>query len=217
MYVQPPFEETRVDVLQAFVRAHPLAALVTVSNRDIVIDHMPLLIVPGPPDNGVLQGHLPKANPLWRNFDGASDAVAIFQGPQAYITPSWYPSKQAHGKVVPTWNYVVVHAYGRPRTVDDADWLLRHLSCLTDEHESGRARPWKLSDAPADYTRRLVDRIVGFEMPIDKIAGKCKLSQNRPIDDRVGVAAGLRSQADGAASVMASLVTRYANDDQRDG
>lgn len=132
----------------------------------------------------------------------------IFQGPQAYITPSWYPSKHAHGKAVPTWNYVVVHAHGIPRAIEDRDWLLQHVTQLTTTQESGQALPWKVSDAPSDYIEKLLSMIVGIEIPIEKLVGKWKVSQNRPIPDKLGTVAGLMARDDDNSRGIADLINK---------
>lgn len=206
MYLQPQFEEARTDVLQQLIRAHPLATFVTLMGSEIVVNHMPFLIATDVGEFGTLKGHIPRTNPVWSAFHGGQEAVAVFQGPQSYITPSWYPSKCAHGRVVPTWNYAVVHVRGRPRIIEDANWLLAHLTELTDEHEFREAHPWKLSDAPEDFTQQMIARLVGIELPIGSITGKWKVSQNRPIDDRLAVATGLRSRGDDVSRAMADLV-----------
>lgn len=207
MYLQSQFEETRVDVLHELVRAHPLAAFVAVVDGEITVEHMPFLLSAEAAPYGVLRSHIPRGNPVRHALTGELEAVAIFQGPEAYVTPSWYPSKREHGRVVPTWNYAVVHARGCPRIVDDAGWLRDHLTALTDSQESGETSPWKVSDAPEEFTERMIARLVGVEMPIESMTGKWKVSQNRPENDRKGVADGL-AQDKGNAE-MASLVRRF--------
>jgi transcriptional regulator len=206
MYLQPAFEERRVEPLHEHIRAHALATFITAVDGEVTVDHMPLLVDPTRGAYGVLHGHMPRENPATRILDGTVEAVAVFLGPDAYITPSWYPAKHAHGRVVPTWNYAVVHARGRPRVVDDADWLLAHLEALTETHESRETLPWKVSDAPAEFTAQMIARLVGIEMPIDALVGKWKMSQNRPRGDRLGVAAGLRARGDERSLAVAELV-----------
>jgi len=206
MYLQPAFEEKRTEVLHAHMRAHPLATFIVTVSGEIVVNHMPFQVDPSVGEHGALRGHIPRDNPVRQSLDGRLAAVAVFQGANTYITPSWYPSKHAHGKAVPTWNYAVVHAHGRPRLIDDAEWLLAHLEQLTAEHESKQALPWKVSDAPKEYTERMIARLVGIEMPITLLIGKWKVSQNRPHGDRLGVAAGLASQGDADSLAMAELV-----------
>ncbi len=194
MHIQSRFNESRKDVLHTLVRNYPLATFV-VYDGGIVVNHFPL-VIDDTGEHGTLKGHIPKSNELWKTFGNGLQAVAVFQGPEAYVTPSWYPSKQEHGEVVPTWNYVVVHAHGTPVAVHDANWLLEHLNRLTDQQEAQQQLPWKVSDAPVDFTARMLEFIVGVEMPISSIAGKWKLSQNRPDADRTGVAAGLKNRGE---------------------
>lgn len=210
MYVPAQFAETRLEVLHALMKAHPFATFVTNAGGEILVDHLPLLLDPSAGELGTLRGHVARANPLWQRLASGGDGIAVFQGPQTYISPSWYPSKHVDGKAVPTWNYVVVHASGCPRVIDDEAWLLRLVTELSDTHEAGQEVPWKVSDAPADFTERLLRAIVGIEMPITRIVGKWKVSQNRPAGDRLGVAAGLRSRADDQSLAIAELVMQHA-------
>lgn len=205
MYVPQHFEETDISVLHQLIQAQPLAAWVFNAGGELQVNHLPLLLDPARGAFGTLAGHVARPNPAWRACAGSA-SVAIFQGPQAYITPSWYPSKHEHGKAVPTWNYAVVHAHGQPRVIEDRDWLLRHVTALTTAQERGQALPWQVSDAPADYIERLLGGIVGIEIPISRLAGKWKVSQNRPEADRLGVAAGLLGRAEPQAAEMARLV-----------
>jgi len=202
MYDVNAFREDRIEVLHALMRAHPLAMLVTATGQGLEANHLPLLIDPEPAPVGTLRGHVARANPVWRTFDGAVDALAVFQGPQGYITPSWYPSKREHGKVVPTWNYVVVHAYGPLKVIDDADWLRRLVTRLTDSHESPREQPWRVTDAPAPYVDAMLKAIIGIEIPLCRLQGKWKMSQNRLPQDRDGVIQGLEAQGDEASQAM---------------
>jgi transcriptional regulator len=206
MYLPKHFEETRTEILHGLIRARPLAALVTLTPGGLEANHIPFEIDPDPAPLGTLRGHVARANPVWRDFSPGLDALAIFQGPDAYVSPSWYPSKQEGGKVVPTWNYAVVHAYGPLRIIDDAAWLRGFVARLTNRHESGRATPWKVTDAPADYIDKMVGAIVGIEIPIARLAGKWKVSQNRPARDREGAAQGLLYEGGDAATAMAEMV-----------
>jgi transcriptional regulator len=199
MYDVAHFREERVGVLHALIRAHPLATLVVNSIDGLNANHIPLLIDPEPAPYGTLLGHVARANPLWKAFDKASDALAVFQGPQGYITPSWYPSKLEHGKVVPTWNYAVVHAHGPLVVHDDAAWLRDLVSRLTASQESARPKPWAVNDAPADYLDGMLRGIVGIEIPIRRLQGKWKMSQNRLPRDVEGVRHGLTEQSDDAS------------------
>ncbi|WP_292935428.1 FMN-binding negative transcriptional regulator [Noviherbaspirillum sp.] len=212
MYLQRQFEETRLDVLHGLMKSHPLATLVVPSASGLVVNHIPLLVCSPDGELGTLRGHVARANPVWQQLADTLHAVAVFQGPESYITPSWYPSKHTDGKAVPTWNYAVVHAHGIPRAIDDADWLLNHLREMSDEHERTQALPWKISDAPGDFIDRLVEAIVGIEIPIARIEGKWKVSQNRPVGDRLGVAAGLRARGDDRSHAMADLVMQRAGE-----
>ena len=153
--------------------------------------------------HGVLMAHVARANAVWQSA-GASEALVVFQGPAGYITPAWYPSKQAHGKAVPTWNYVVVHAYGAVRLIEDRQWLRAHVSTLTNTHEADRVPAWKITDAPADYIDRMLEAIVGVEITITRLIGKWKVSQNRTAADRAGVVSGLQDERGDIA--MAGLV-----------
>jgi transcriptional regulator len=148
-------------------------------------------------------GHVARANPVWRSL---GPSVAVFQGPQAYISPSWYPSKRAHGKVVPTWNYAVVHAHGLPRAIESRDELLAIVTRLTQVHEADSAVPWAVGDAPADFLEQVLKAIVGIEMPVERLIGKWKVSQNRSAPDRLGIVAGLQQLADAQSLAMAALV-----------
>lgn len=191
MYLPEHFEETRIEVLQQLIRDYPLGTFVSRYNGEIEANHIPFMISQCGDELGTLQCHIAKSNPLWKSLC-SEPALVIFQGPDCYISPSWYPSKQIHGKVVPTWDYAVVHARGVPELIDDGEWLLAHLSAMTDAHEANNAVPWKVSDAPADYIDRMLSAIVGIEIPISRLTGKWKVSQNRAKPDRAGVIAGLQ-------------------------
>lgn len=209
MYLPKHFEETDPRVLHALIDAHPLGAWVTLGDDGLLVNHLPFLLDAGRGPHGTLVGHVARANPVWRSFSTTLDSVIVFQGAEAYVTPSWYPSKRAHGKVVPTWNYAVVHAHGMPRAIEDPAWLLELVTRLTDRHEAARAAPWKVSDAPADFTARLVETIVGIEIPVARLVGKWKVSQNRPEADKSGVADGLLDRGDAVSAEMAALVKRH--------
>ena len=206
MYLPKHFEETRVEVLHELIRAHPLGALVTLGAGGLEANHVPFEVDPDPAPLGTLRGHVARVNPVWRELSRGADALVIFQGPETYVSPSWYPSKQDRGKVVPTWNYAVVHAYGPLRAVDDPAWLRAFVAKLTDRHEAGRAARWKVTDAPADYIDKMVTAIVGIELPVARLFGKWKVSQNRPARDREGVVAGLQQQGNDVSTAMAELV-----------
>lgn len=206
MYLPKHFEESRTEVLQDLLRAHPLATLVTQGPGGLQADHLPMIFDPAAGPHGSLRGHVARANAVWREADTTVEALAIFQGPQHYVSPSWYPSKQADGRVVPTWNYCVVHARGRLRFVEDAAWLRTLVEELTARHEAGRLHPWRLSDAPEEYSTRMLGAIVGVEMQVTQLQGKWKLSQNRSATDRGGVVTGLSREGSAMAEAMAAAV-----------
>lgn len=206
MYVPQNFAETDVSVLHRLIRSHPLGAVITVTAAGLDANHIPLVLQPDAGPLGTLHGHVSRANTLWREASPAVDALIIFQGPEAYISPSWYPAKQEHGKVVPTWNYVVVHAHGRLRAIDDPAWVRAHVEQLTDTHESHRGVPWHVDDAPADFINPLIAGIVGLELEVTRLTGKWKVGQNRSVADREGAAAALEGAGTDAARAMAALV-----------
>ena len=191
------------------MRTHALATLVTLSGTGLAADHIPVQTLPLPAPFGRLRGHVARANPLWRRHDAAREALCVFQGPQAYISPSLYPTKQQSGEVVPTWDYAVVHAHGVLRFVHDADWLLRLVSSLTDHHEAPRAAPWKVADAPQAYVDKMLEAIVGFEFDITRLTGKWKVSQNRNAADQRGVIEGLQAAGDGDSHEIAELLAGW--------
>ncbi len=180
MYTPDHFREDRPEVLRDAVWQIAFATLIT---RDLDANHLPMLL-----EGGTLRGHVARANPVWKQGDG--DALAIFLGPHAYVSPGWYPSKAETGKAVPTWNYITVHARGRIRWIQDADWLRAHVGALSDSHEAGRDAPWAAADAPESYLATMLRAIVGFELTIETLEGKWKLSQNRDAADRDGVREG---------------------------
>ncbi len=191
MYNPASFVETRLDVIASAIEQHPLATLVTLGPpAHISASHLPLLFYASS-TIGTLRGHMARANPQWVDFQAGSEALAIFAGPHHYVSPNWYPSKQEHGKVVPTWNYVVVHARGQLTFHEDPRWLLANVNALTDSQERQLAGPWKVSDAPPDYIDGMLRAIVGVELTITSLEGKWKVSQNRPEEDRKGVMAAL--------------------------
>jgi len=209
MYNPPHFEESRVDVLQQLMLQEPFAAVVTLCASGLNANHLPLEVDVSTPPFGLLRGHVSRANPMWKEAQSSVETLVIFAGPHHYVTPEWYPTKAETGKSVPTWNYVVVHAYGTPRFIEDPAWLRAHVERLTNRHEAGRPAPWQVSDAPEDYVQKQLKGIVGFELPIARISGKWKVSQNRTDADRRGVVTGLRGLADdGEAIAIADLVER---------
>jgi len=205
MYRPVQFREDRLEVLRGLVRAAPFAHLVLATEGGLEANGLPLIVRER--DGGLtLAGHVARSNPVWQ-MQARGEALAIFSGPQGYVTPSAYASKQTDGKVVPTWNYVSVHAYGTLRWVHDDDWLARLLVELTDEHEAGRAEPWRVSDAPAAFTAGLRRAIVGLELEVTRLEGKLKLGQNRSRADREGVIAELRARGDEASVALAEAMT----------
>jgi transcriptional regulator len=191
------------------MRAHPFAVLVTTGSDGLFATHLPTVLkVDAPPPLGRVECHLARPNPQWETFAPDVEALMIFQGPDAYIRPGWYPSKAEHGKAVPTWNYAVVHAYGRLAVQRDADWLLRHVSELSDQQELPYAQPWSTAEAPANYTAMLLRGIVGLTFTITRLEGKAKMSQNREPRDRAGVVQGLHARASGEDEQIAELVER---------
>ena len=209
MYVPKFNEEKDVTVLHSLMKSKPLGAWSAIVDGEIVINHIPFLIHEDRGEFGTLVGHVAKANPIWKNLPTNSNSAVVFHGEQAFITPSWYPSKHKHGKAVPTWNYVVVHAHGIAKAIEDPEWLLEHLNELTDTHESGQKLPWKVSDAPDDFIAQLIGAIVGIEIPIDRITGKWKLGQNRPEPDKLGVIAGLMSSECSESLGLASKLNQH--------
>lgn len=208
MYLPKHFEERNVEVLHALIRSHPLGTWVTQCEATLSVNHIPFLVESNEGKYGRLIGHVARANPIWKTFSRTIESVVIFQGPQGYITPSWYPSKRAHGKAVPTWNYAVAHAFGVPRAIEDLEWLHEHVKNLSDLQESDRPVPWKISDAPRAYIETMLKAIVGIEIPLSTVIGKWKMSQNKTSEDRLGTIEGLRARGDAMSQDMAALVER---------
>jgi transcriptional regulator len=171
-------------------------------------NHIPFEVDPEPLPFGTLRGHIARANPLWRDFSRDVGALVIFQGPSEYISPSWYPSKRETAKVVPTWNYAVVHAHGPLQVIDDRAWLRGFVERLTNRHEAGHREPWKVTDAPSHFIEKQLGAIIGLEIPVTQLIGKWKVNQNRPAKDRAGVVEGLLQEGHDSAVAMASLVRR---------
>jgi transcriptional regulator len=206
MYIPKHNEETRVDVIDRLIRSHPLAALITMGTSGLFATHLPMVLHREDDRHVTLRGHISRANRQWREFSPEVEALAIFAGPQHYITPNWYPEKAATGKVVPTWNYAVVHAYGPLRVIEDAAWLLTHLNSLTETHEASSASPWKVSDAPAGYVETIAKGVVGIELPVTRLEAKWKVSQNQTAETRVSVARGLEDLNTESSLEMRDLV-----------
>lgn len=203
MYLPEHFAERRAPILHELIDRHPLATLITLDGGQPVADEIPFLL---DAERGVLLGHVARNNPLWQRHPHETPALAVFRGPQAYVSPNWYPSKAVHGKHVPTWNYIVVQASGPLRPIEAPDALRALLERLTRRHEDGQAQPWSLSDAPADYVAQMLQAIVGIEISIDTLVGKWKCSQNRSADDRYGVVQGLRADDNASARGLAEVI-----------
>jgi transcriptional regulator len=191
MYIPKAFAATELGQLHGLIEHSRLAVLVTQGAQGLQASHLPLLLAPGEGEFGTLYGHFARANPQWRELQAGAEVLVVFQGAEAYVSPSFYPSKAEHGKVVPTWNYQAVHAYGRAEVFDARERLLALVSALSDRHEQGRERPWAVSEAPAEYIEAMLRAIVGFALPIARLEGKAKLSQNKDAADFAGVHAGL--------------------------
>ena len=221
MYLPAHFAENRTEVLHALMTEYPLATLILQNDR-LEANHIPLqLHAPAAhAPLGILRGHVARANPMWKTAQHETEALAIFQGPQAYISPAWYPGKADHAKVVPTWNYVAVHARGRLVVKDDAAWLREFLTGLTNTHEIEAGSAWSIDDAPADYIDKMLAAIVGFEITITELQGKWKVSQNKSVADRAGMVTGLtnyakahtKSRGNSQAAAVAELISKVHAD-----
>jgi transcriptional regulator len=207
VYVPNHFSEDRIDVLHDYIRGSGLATLVSMTADGLIASHAPLMLDPDPAPYGTLIGHLAKANPHARLADAGVQTLVIFQGPDGYITPSYYAAKREHGKVVPTWNYTAVHAYGTLEVFDDPARLLVVVTRLTNQNETVREKPWAVSDAPADFVRGMLNGIIGIALPITRLDGKAKMSQNRPAADQTGVIEGLRLDGQDALAEAVARAT----------
>jgi transcriptional regulator len=194
MYIPDQFREERPEILRAFIASHPLGALIAVTADGLTANHIPMIWSGREGTIGALHGHVARANTLWQTLAAAAPVLVIFGGANRYITPSWYPGKQEHGKVVPTWNYSVVHANGNIRFIDDPQSKLRHVTELTGRQEASRLQPWKVSDAPAQYIDQMIKGIVTFEIAVTRLSGKFKASQHRPENERQAVRAALEAE-----------------------
>jgi len=210
MYTPSYFRDEDLVSLHGQIESTRLATLVTFDETGLQASHIPLLLEPTQGPQGTLYGHLAKANPQWKALETGAQALLIFQGADAYISPSFYAAKAEHGKVVPTWNYLAVHAYGRADVFTDPERLLRIVTGLTDKHEAGRADPWAVTDAPADYIEKMLNGIVGFAIPIERLEGKRKLNQNRSAEDIAGVSKGLALSQDPSDQKIAQLMSQGA-------
>lgn len=200
MYVPEPFRQDDPETLHRFIQAYPFATLVTDAQGAPQATHLPLIL-----EGGILRGHMARGNPHWKTIAAGQPALAIFLGPHAYVSPQWYPGKKVDGKSVPTWNYAVIHAAGTIRVIEDADWLRAHVTALTDQQEAPFAEPWKVTDAPEDYVRKMLTAIVGVELAVTSLTGKWKLSQNRTAADHDGAREGLAALG-GASADVAELM-----------
>lgn len=211
MYIPKHFAEPRTDVLHQLIRTRPLSTLITLSSSGFNANHIPLHLSLEPNPFGTLRGHVARSNPILNDVNNDLEVLAIFHGPDAYISPSWYPTKAETGKVVPTWNYAVAHAYGTLRVVDDTSWLRGHLEELTAHNEAAFPESWQLDDAPPDFIGKMIDAIVGIEIVITRLVGKWKTSQNQPAQNQKGVIRGLRASGVSDAIEMAALVESVNN------
>ncbi|MBC9176586.1 FMN-binding negative transcriptional regulator [Pseudoroseomonas ludipueritiae] len=205
MYVPPAFREDDLAALHGTMQEVRLANLVTATAEGLIATPLPLFLAADEGPYGTLYGHLARGNPQWK-LPPAGEAMALFMGPDAYVSPSWYSSKKEHHKVVPTWNYIAVHAYGAAEFFEDADRLLEVVTRLTNRHEQARAEPWAVTDAPEAFIRAQLKGIVGLRLPIARLEGKRKMSQNRSLEDRVGVAAALAASEQASDRTVAALI-----------
>ncbi len=207
MYQPPHFREDDLGIQHDLIRSYPLGLLVCAGASGLVANPIPFVIDDTAGDKGTLRCHVARANPVWQELQTVPECLVVFQGPQAYVTPSWYPTKRETGRVVPTWNYATVHAWGHPEVIEDAEWLRRQIDALTRQQEQPRQQPWAVDDAPAPFVAAQIRGIVGIEIPIGRIEGKWKVSQNRSAMDQAGVAAGLLAEGS-AHETLAALVAQ---------
>lgn len=208
MYCPELFKENRLSVLHDLIRTHPLGIWTCWAEGKLTVNHIPFMVDDSTGD-GILNAHVAKGNPVWKLVAEGAPSVVVFRGPHQYISPSWYPAKLEHGKVVPTWNYAVVHVHGEPRVVHDKNWLNEHLNLLTNAQEAKHTQPWQVSDAPDDFVEKMINGIVGIQIPIASIQGKWKVSQNRNTADKKGVVVGLGESSEPNAREMAMLVDQH--------
>jgi transcriptional regulator len=206
MYLPSHFEITDPDALRDFIQAHPLATLVVSDAEGLSADHIPLLITGNEASGWNLAGHVARANPIWKKAEAGIDCLAIFHGAQHYISPNWYATKKENGKVVPTWNYEVVHVQGRLRAMDDVEWLREFLQRLTETHEADQSQPWQVEDAPEEYLQRMLQAVVGIEIEIVTLTGKAKMSQNLSEVNRDSLVEALRQTGNAVSGEMADKI-----------
>lgn len=211
MYLPRHFREDRLEAQHDFIRARPLGTLVTNGPQGLDASLIPFMIDAASSPRGTLRAHLARANPHWRIVEAAAEVLVVFQDQGTYVSPSWYATKRETGKVVPTWNYVVVQAWGRPRVIRDAGWLRTLVGDLTERHEAGSPDPWAVTDAPPPFIEAQLKAIIGIEIAVTRIEGKWKVSQNRPEADRAGVVQALEAKGDDASSVMAGWVREHGD------
>ena len=206
MYNPSHFQETRLDVLHGLIRQQPLSTLVTLTADGLVANHIPLYLRFDGTGQGTLVGHVARANPIWQDFDANTAVLAIFQGPHKYITPRAYATKAEHGKVVPTWNYVTVHARGPLQVQQEPVWIRAQLMDLVTQQEAPAPKPWAVDDAPREYTDTMIRALVGISMPIVDLSGKWKVSQNQPAVNQASLLQSLRAEGTADADAMAGLL-----------
>jgi transcriptional regulator len=212
MYRPPAFREDRLEILHALIRAHPLATLVTAGPSGLIANLVPFCLVEGG-EKGILRAHIAKANDQVEPLRAGAETLVVFHGQECYITPSWYESKREHGRVVPTWNYVVVQVRGTPRVIDDPAWVRAQIEELTSAQETRRSTPWKVTDAPEPFIAAQINAIIGVEIPVLAIDGKWKVSQNRSAADRQSVQNGLLKEGN---AEMAALIAANSADEKPD-
>jgi transcriptional regulator len=208
MYTPKYHALTNVAAMRAHIAEYPLGAWVCMAQSQLMANHIPFVLDVQHGAHGRLLGHVSRANPVWRQLADGAPSVVMFMGPHAYITPSWYPGKHQHGKVVPTWNYVTVHAHGMARAIEDTEWILDVINRLTDAQESRRDTPWRVSDAPAAYIDQMLKAVVGIEIKIERLEGRLKVSQDEDKQDRLGAVEGLRRTSHAPAQILSGLVLR---------
>ena len=206
MHIPKHFNQSEVAAVNELILANPLGALVTNGPTGLSANHIPFELIPESGSYGLLKGHVARGNPVWKEVAPDAEVLVIFQGANSYISPSWYPSKEMDGKVVPTWNYVVAHAYGRMRSINCTSWLRAHVEALTAREESGFKHPWSVDDAPIEYIEKMLGAVVGIEIEVTRFEAKWKVSQNRSAVDRKGVARELRKERKNVAESMAFYI-----------
>jgi transcriptional regulator len=210
VYLRSLFEEKRREVLEELIASYPLGAVAAARRHAVEVDHLPFQFYPDAGSCGALRCHVARANPLWQSLSSDEELLIVFQGPNHYISPSWSPGRERHGKVAPSWNYAVVHAHGFARPVEDREWLKAHLEDLAATHEAHRPRPWTLSEAPTEFIDQLLKHIVGIEITLTRLVGKWFVSQQRSHSDRAGVVEGLRQEPTDAATAVARMIESHA-------